>query len=76
LGLRNSGGIVMERVEGKHVTVILDGKKCVHSRNCVLSHPEVFVPNVFVPNTSKASGSSPMPPLWPFGEQALLRRQP
>lgn len=36
----------MERVEGKHVTVILDGKKCVHSRNCVLSHPEVFVPGV------------------------------
>ena len=36
----------MERVEGQHVTVIFDGKKCVQSRNCVLSHPEVFVPNV------------------------------
>lgn len=36
----------MERVEGKHVTVVFDGKRCVHSRNCVLSHPEVFVPNV------------------------------
>ena len=35
----------MERVEGQHVTVIFDGRKCVHSRNCVLSHPEVFVPN-------------------------------
>lgn len=40
----------MERVEGKHVTVVFDGKRCVHSRNRVLSHPEVFVPNVFVPN--------------------------
>ena len=23
-----------------------DGKRCVHSRNCVLGHPKVFVPNV------------------------------
>lgn len=36
----------MERVVGKVVTVEFDGKRCVHSRNCVLSHPEVFVPNV------------------------------
>ncbi len=36
----------MERVEGQHVTVVFDGSRCVHSRNCVLSHPEVFVPNV------------------------------
>jgi CDGSH-type Zn-finger protein/uncharacterized Fe-S cluster protein YjdI len=36
----------MERVAGKVVTVEFDGKRCVHSRNCVLAHPEVFVPNV------------------------------
>lgn len=36
----------MEQVEGQRVTVIFDGNRCVHSRNCVLSHPEVFVPNV------------------------------
>ncbi len=36
----------MERVVGRVVTVEFDGKRCVHSRNCVLSHPEVFVPNV------------------------------
>lgn len=36
----------MEVVKGSEVTVMFDGKRCVHSRNCVLSHPEVFVPNV------------------------------
>jgi len=37
---------MVETVKGRDVTVIFDGKRCVHSRNCVLSHPEVFVPNV------------------------------
>ena len=36
----------MEVVTGKEVTITFDGKRCVHSRNCVLNHPEVFVPNV------------------------------
>ena len=36
----------MEVVKGREVTITFDGKRCVHSRNCVLSHPEVFVPNV------------------------------
>jgi CDGSH-type Zn-finger protein/uncharacterized Fe-S cluster protein YjdI len=36
----------MEVVQGKEVTITFDGSRCVHSRNCVLSHPEVFVPNV------------------------------
>ncbi|MFN0115950.1 MAG: CDGSH iron-sulfur domain-containing protein [Paracoccaceae bacterium] len=35
-----------ETVKGRDVTVVFDGARCVHSRNCVLSHPEVFVPNV------------------------------
>jgi CDGSH-type Zn-finger protein/uncharacterized Fe-S cluster protein YjdI len=33
-------------VAGREVTVTFDGKRCIHSRNCVLGHPEVFVPNV------------------------------
>ncbi len=33
-------------VTGREVTVTFDGKRCIHSRNCVLGHPEVFVPNV------------------------------
>lgn len=36
----------MEVVKGREVTITFDGARCVHSRNCVLSHPEVFVPNV------------------------------
>lgn len=37
---------MVQTVKGSKVTVIFDGKRCVHSRNCVLGHPEVFVPNV------------------------------
>jgi CDGSH-type Zn-finger protein/uncharacterized Fe-S cluster protein YjdI len=37
---------MVETVQGRDVTVMFDGKRCVHSRGCVLSHPEVFVPNV------------------------------
>lgn len=36
----------VETVKGKAVTVHFDGARCVHSRNCVLDHPDVFVPNV------------------------------
>jgi CDGSH-type Zn-finger protein/uncharacterized Fe-S cluster protein YjdI len=35
-----------EVVAGKDATIHFDAKKCVHSRTCVLSHPDVFVPNV------------------------------
>ena len=37
---------MVEVVKGREVTVTLDGARCVHSRNCVLGHPNVFVPNV------------------------------
>jgi CDGSH-type Zn-finger protein/uncharacterized Fe-S cluster protein YjdI len=36
----------IEVVEGKKVKILFDGKKCIHSRGCVLSRPDVFVPNV------------------------------
>jgi len=36
----------VETVKGKFVTIHFDGQRCVHSRNCVLDHPDVFVPNV------------------------------
>jgi CDGSH-type Zn-finger protein/uncharacterized Fe-S cluster protein YjdI len=35
-----------ETVRGKKVVIHFDGSRCIHSRNCVLSHPDVFVPNV------------------------------
>ncbi len=37
---------MVEVVKGREVTVTFDGAKCVHSRNCVLGNPRVFVPNV------------------------------
>ena len=36
----------IEIVDGRKVRIRFDAKKCIHSRHCVLSHPEVFVPNV------------------------------
>ena len=35
-----------EAVRGKQVLIRFDGTKCIHSRHCVLSRPDVFVPNV------------------------------
>lgn len=35
-----------ERVRGKNILIQFDGKKCIHSRHCVLERPDVFVPNV------------------------------
>jgi CDGSH-type Zn-finger protein/uncharacterized Fe-S cluster protein YjdI len=36
----------METVAGKKATIHFDGQRCIHSRNCVLERPDVFVPNV------------------------------
>jgi CDGSH-type Zn-finger protein/uncharacterized Fe-S cluster protein YjdI len=38
--------MAIEVVVGKQATIHFDGQRCVHSRNCVLSHPDVFVPAV------------------------------
>ena len=35
-----------ETVKGRGITIHFDGERCIHSRNCVLTHPDVFVPNV------------------------------
>ncbi|PNS09811.1 CDGSH iron-sulfur domain-containing protein [Solilutibacter silvestris] len=35
-----------ETIRGKHLVILYDGKLCIHSRNCILNQPEVFVPNV------------------------------
>ncbi|PRC94586.1 CDGSH iron-sulfur domain-containing protein [Solimicrobium silvestre] len=36
----------IEIVQGREATIQFDAQRCVHSRNCVLSHPDVFVPNI------------------------------
>ena len=35
-----------ETVRGKRIIIHFDSSRCIHSRNCVLTHPDVFVPNV------------------------------
>ncbi len=35
-----------EVVRGKQALIRFDAKKCIHSRQCVLGRPDVFVPNV------------------------------
>jgi CDGSH-type Zn-finger protein/uncharacterized Fe-S cluster protein YjdI len=35
-----------EEYRGDRIVVRFDGSKCIHSRNCVLGRPDVFVPNV------------------------------
>lgn len=36
----------VEEVRGKRVLLKFEGRRCIHSRQCVLSRPDVFVPNV------------------------------
>jgi CDGSH-type Zn-finger protein/uncharacterized Fe-S cluster protein YjdI len=36
----------IETVTGREATIHFDASLCIHSRGCVLSHPDVFVPNV------------------------------
>jgi CDGSH-type Zn-finger protein/uncharacterized Fe-S cluster protein YjdI len=35
----------VQEIRGKHIVIKFDGAKCIHSRNCVLGRPDVFVPN-------------------------------
>ena len=36
----------IEVVKGQEVTIHFDAQRCIHSRSCVLDHPDVYVPNV------------------------------
>lgn len=36
----------VDEIRGKKVLLQFQGELCIHSRNCVLSRPDVFVPNV------------------------------
>lgn len=35
----------IDKIRSEKITIHFDGKRCVHSRHCVLGNPEVFVPN-------------------------------
>ncbi len=36
----------IEMHKTKQGKLYFDGEKCIHSRNCVLNRPDVFVPDV------------------------------
>ncbi len=36
----------VETIARPHATLLFHGSRCIHSRNCVLNRPDVFVPNV------------------------------
>jgi CDGSH-type Zn-finger protein/uncharacterized Fe-S cluster protein YjdI len=36
----------IEEVRGQRTVIRFEAKKCIHSRSCVLSRPDIFVPNV------------------------------
>jgi len=36
---------MVQEYRGERIVVRFDGHKCIHSRNCVLGRPDVFVPN-------------------------------
>jgi len=36
----------IEEVPGKHLTLVYEGKRCIHARHCVLGEPRVFLANV------------------------------
>ncbi|MDO8352187.1 MAG: (4Fe-4S)-binding protein, partial [Aestuariivirga sp.] len=38
--------MAIETVRGHEFIIHFNGGRCIHSRNCVLDRPDVFVPNV------------------------------
>ncbi len=36
----------VEHIEGKHLTLLFDSKRCIHARFCVTGAPQVFLANV------------------------------
>ena len=52
--------MTVETIRGKEFVIHFDAKRCIHSRNCVLDRPDVFVPNVkgewIYPDKADASG--------------------
>ena len=48
----------VQEYRGERITVRFDGGKCIHSRNCVLGNPAVFVPNAEGPWIKPDNASS------------------
>lgn len=69
--------MAVKTVKGREVTIHFDAGKCVHSRNCVLSHPEVFVPNVkgewIYPDAARADEVVRLGQMCPSGAIRVVR---
>jgi CDGSH-type Zn-finger protein/uncharacterized Fe-S cluster protein YjdI len=63
--------VAIETVRGREFVIHFDGSRCIHSRNCVLDRPDVFVPNVkgdwIYPDRANAEGISQLAHNCPSG---------
>lgn len=65
-------------VEGETIDIGFDGKRCIHSRNCVLGHPRVFEPNApgewLHPNAASAEAIAALAESCPSGALTYRRK--
>jgi CDGSH-type Zn-finger protein/uncharacterized Fe-S cluster protein YjdI len=63
--------VAIETVRGREFVIHFDGSRCIHSRNCVLDRPDVFVPNVkgewIYPDRANSEGISQLAHNCPSG---------
>src|SRR5436190_20064018 len=63
--------MAVETVRGREFVIHFDGRRCIHSRNCVLDRPDVFVPNVkgdwIYPDRASSEGISQLAHNCPSG---------
>ena len=63
--------MAIETVRGHEFIIHFDGSRCIHSRNCVLDRPDVFVPNVkgewIYPDKASSAGISQLAHNCPSG---------
>ena len=65
-------------VEGETIDIGFDGKRCIHSRNCVLGHPGVFEPNApgewLHPDAASAEAIAALAESCPSGALTIRRK--
>ena len=63
--------MAIETVRGNEFIIHFNGSRCIHSRNCVLDRPDVFVPNVkgdwIYPDRANSEGISQLAHNCPSG---------
>jgi CDGSH-type Zn-finger protein len=68
----------IEEIEGRDITILFDGKKCIHSRYCVTRGPDVFLANVqgpwIQPNAMSADRLAEIAHLCPSGAIRYRRK--